>query len=156
MAVPTSELTEWEERSFAWEFRSGCGRTVENLHLERRPGPFKMKTDRPPSSRDNTSRSPSNWCPCTLFGWEGSPTKIDCRKKWYPYSHLSTGGPRHPFGFDRNLICFPLRAARHGGWHGAARATGSSSLAKTKQTLNQTPLYPTAGLPLAEQAPVRG
>ena len=24
----------------------------------------------------------------------GSPTKIDHRKSWYPYSHLSTGGPR--------------------------------------------------------------
>ena len=29
------------------------------------------------------------------FLGEGSPTKIDCRKSWYPYSNLSTGGPRH-------------------------------------------------------------
>ena len=28
-----------------------------------------------------------------FFGWEGSPTKIDCRESWYPYSNLSTGGP---------------------------------------------------------------
>ena len=28
------------------------------------------------------------------FWGEGSPTKIDCRKKGYPYSKLSTGGPR--------------------------------------------------------------
>ena len=44
-------------------------------------------------------------CPCPrgkrglllgppLFGWEGSPTKIDYRKKGnYPYSNLCTGGP---------------------------------------------------------------
>ena len=28
-----------------------------------------------------------------FFGWEGSPTKIDYRKKRYPYSNLSTGAP---------------------------------------------------------------
>ena len=28
-----------------------------------------------------------------FFCWEGSPTKIDYRKKGYPYSFLSTGGP---------------------------------------------------------------
>ena len=28
------------------------------------------------------------------FLGEGSPTKIDYRKKGYPYSNLSTGGPR--------------------------------------------------------------
>ena len=28
-----------------------------------------------------------------LTPWEGSPTKIDYRKSWYPYSNLSTGGP---------------------------------------------------------------
>ena len=28
-----------------------------------------------------------------FLGWEGSPTKIDYRKKRYPYSNLSTGGP---------------------------------------------------------------
>ena len=28
-----------------------------------------------------------------LFLGEGSPTKIDCRKSWYPYSNLSTKGP---------------------------------------------------------------
>ena len=28
-----------------------------------------------------------------FFG-EGSPTRIDCRKKGYPYCNLSTGGPR--------------------------------------------------------------
>ena len=28
-----------------------------------------------------------------LFGWEGSPAKIDYRKSGYPYSNLSTGGP---------------------------------------------------------------
>ena len=42
-------------------------------------------------------RSPRDRCPFTVtfFGWEGSPTKIDYRKKsWYPYSNLSTGGPR--------------------------------------------------------------
>ena len=27
------------------------------------------------------------------FWGEGSPTKIDYRKKWDPYSNLSTGGP---------------------------------------------------------------
>ena len=38
------------------------------------------------------SRSPSNG-PLTLF--EGSsPSKIDYRTKEYPYSNLSTGGPR--------------------------------------------------------------
>ena len=29
-----------------------------------------------------------------FFGWEGSPTQIDYQKKGYPYSILSTGGPR--------------------------------------------------------------
>ena len=29
----------------------------------------------------------------TPFLGEGSPTKIDCRKKGYPYSNLSTAGP---------------------------------------------------------------
>ena len=33
-------------------------------------------------------------CPFTPFLGEGSPTKIGYRKKWYPYSSLSTGGPR--------------------------------------------------------------
>ena len=32
--------------------------------------------------------------PFTLFGGEGSPSKIGYTKKWYPYSVLSTGGPR--------------------------------------------------------------
>ena len=38
---------------------------------------------------------PSSALSHILFGWEGSP-KIDYRKKlsWYPYSNLSTGGPR--------------------------------------------------------------
>ena len=34
----------------------------------------------------------------TFLG-EGSPTKIDYRKSWYPYSNLSTGGPRKQKGF---------------------------------------------------------
>ena len=35
-----------------------------------------------------------NFCPFTAsFLGEGSPTKIDYRKKGYPYSKLSTGGP---------------------------------------------------------------
>ena len=39
------------------------------------------------------TRSPSDWCPFTVFFLgEGSPTRIDCRKKGYPYSDLSTGG----------------------------------------------------------------
>ena len=29
------------------------------------------------------------------FFWEGSPTKVEDRKKGYPYSNLSTGGPRY-------------------------------------------------------------
>ena len=28
-----------------------------------------------------------------FFGWDASPTKIDYRKKGYPYSNLFTGGP---------------------------------------------------------------
>ena len=34
-----------------------------------------------------------------FFGWDDSPTKIDRKKVgtcWYPYSNLSTGGPRLP------------------------------------------------------------
>ena len=43
-------------------------------------------------------RSPSARCPFTVsFLGEGSPTKIDYRKKMVPtYSSLSTGGPRLP------------------------------------------------------------
>ena len=44
------------------------------------------------------ARSPSNWCPVSPFlfwGREGFSTKIDYRKKiGYPYSNLSTGGPK--------------------------------------------------------------
>ena len=32
--------------------------------------------------------------PLYFFWWEGSLTKIDYRKSWYPYSILSTGGPK--------------------------------------------------------------
>ena len=38
------------------------------------------------------------------FSGEGSPTKIDYRKKGYPYSNLSTGGPRRT---SRMLSDFP-------------------------------------------------
>ena len=37
------------------------------------------------------SRSPSSALFSPVFGWEGSPTKID--EKGYPYSDLCTGGP---------------------------------------------------------------
>ena len=41
------------------------------------------------------SRSRSSALLPTFFGWEGSPTKIDYRKKNGPYSNLSTGGGRN-------------------------------------------------------------
>ena len=34
-------------------------------------------------------RSPSSALSRPFFGWEGSPTKIDHRKSWHPYSRLS-------------------------------------------------------------------
>ena len=34
-----------------------------------------------------------------FFGWEGFSTKIDYRKSGYPYSSLSTGGPRFSGSF---------------------------------------------------------
>ena len=46
----------------------------------------------------DTLRSPSSALSHFFFGWEGSPTKIDYRNKiGYPYSNLSTGGPRHRY-----------------------------------------------------------
>ena len=48
-----------------------------------------------------------------LFGWEGSPTKIDHRtkekeeeeKRRYPCSKLSTGGPRNGFSDSSAWFC---------------------------------------------------
>ena len=39
-----------------------------------------------------------------FFGWEGSPTKIDYRRKGYPYSNLCTGGPRNRFGYLPRML----------------------------------------------------
>ena len=39
-----------------------------------------------------------------FFGWEGSPTKIDYRKRsWHPYFNLSTEGPSYVLIFARRL-----------------------------------------------------
>ena len=46
-----------------------------------------------PNHPKTNSRSPSSAL-LLFFGWEGSPTRTDYRKKGYPYSSLSTGGPR--------------------------------------------------------------
>ena len=45
-----------------------------------------------------------------LFWGEGSPTKIDYRKKWYPYSNLSTGGPTRRWSFVMSCC---RRSGRH-------------------------------------------
>ena len=41
----------------------------------------------------HTPRTPSG--ALLPFLGEGSPTKIDYKKTWYPHSNLSSGGPRH-------------------------------------------------------------
>ena len=55
-----------------------------------------------------STRSPSSALSNPVFGWEGSPTKIDYRKKRYPYSNLSSGGPSldFPLFFFLNIICW--------------------------------------------------
>ena len=42
------------------------------------------------------------------FWGEGSPTKIDYRKKGYPFSSLSTGGPREGTAQVGLLLSFSL------------------------------------------------
>ena len=87
------------------------------------------------------SRSPS-WCPFfnPFFGWEGSPTKIDYRKKLVPtYSNLSTGGPRF-FGWPQKFGAFllgPIWAESHpaqavGRLDVRGLAAASTSLALTR------------------------
>ena len=46
-------------------------------------------------AKERCRLGPPARCPFSpkFCGREGSPTKIDCRKKGYPYSNLSTGGP---------------------------------------------------------------
>ena len=41
-----------------------------------------------------------------IFDWEGAPTKIDYRKKGYPYSNISTGGPRWGHNWGHCFDCF--------------------------------------------------
>ena len=69
---------------------------------------------RTPTSLQSSCRSevqilgPPARCPIShhaLFGWEGSPTKIDYMiKSWYPCSILSTGGLR-PFCESWAVLC---------------------------------------------------
>ena len=55
-----------------------------------------------------TEPGPPARCPFTVsFLGESSPAKIDYRKSWYPYSNLSTGGPRNHEG--RKQAQFGLR-----------------------------------------------
>ena len=79
----------------AFGFRTRCTRRGFNLRLigEKRPGIGPSGC----SSRFHLCRAtwvsrPPNSALLPFFG-EGSPTKIDCREKGYPYSNLSTGDP---------------------------------------------------------------
>ena len=55
---------------------------------------------------DRAEATPPGALSHPFFGWEGSPTKIDYRKSWYPYCKLSTGGPSHGCHPFRITWCF--------------------------------------------------